>query len=198
VIAFAISLAGRDILTDIISGAMILIDQPFRIGDRLDLPSIDSWGDVVDIGMRSTKILSMENRMVVIPNSLIGKNQVVNYSYPDPSYFNTLNVVVAYDNDPDEVAKIIAEAIRAVEGVQVERDVTAWLYELNEYHMLFWANWWVAKYVDRYPLQDRVSRAIIRALKDAGVVLPYQKGSLNIQMESPLQKPEQPQEKPTG
>jgi small-conductance mechanosensitive channel len=177
---------------------MILIDQPFRIGDRLELQTINSWGDVVDIGMRSTKILSVENRMVVIPNSQIGINQVVNYSYPDPSYFNTLNVVVAYDNDPDQVAKIIEAAIRKVEGVQAERDVLAWLIELKEYHMLYWASWWVATYTDRYAVQDRVSRAIIRALKDAGVMLPYQKGSLNIQMESPSPKPEQPQEKPTG
>ena len=59
--------------------------------------------------MRSTKILSVENRMVVVPKSQIGKNQVINYSYPDPSYFNTLNIVVACDNDPDHAAKIILE-----------------------------------------------------------------------------------------
>jgi small-conductance mechanosensitive channel len=183
VIAFALSLAGRDILTDIISGAMILIDQPFRIGDRLDLPSLNSWGDVVDIGMRSTKILSVENRMVVIPNSLISNNQVVNYSYPDPSYFNTIDVFVAYDNDPDQVAEIIVKAIRSVEGVQLDRDVLAWLHEFNQYYMSYWACWWVAAYTDRYPVQDRVSRAIIRALKDAGVVLPYEKGRLNVRVD---------------
>jgi small-conductance mechanosensitive channel len=125
IIVLAFSLAGRDILTDIISGAMILIDSPFRIGDRLELPSIDSWGDVVEIGMRSTKILSMENRMVVLPNSLIGKNQIINYSYPDPSYFNLVKVVVAYDNDPDQVSEILEAAIRSVEGVQKEREVVA-------------------------------------------------------------------------
>ena len=189
-LVFALSLAGRDIITDIITGAIILIDQPFRIGDRLELKSLDSWGDVVDIGMRSTKILSVENRMVVVPNSQIGKEQVVNYSYPDPSLFNTLNVRVAYENDPDEVAEIIVAAIRAVEGVDTEKDVTALLYELNEYHMLYWANWWVANYADRYPMQDKVSRAIIRALKEAAIVLPYQKGSLNVQV-----KPDSP---PTG
>ena len=181
-LVFALSLAGRDVITDIISGAIILIDQPFRIGDRLELKSLDSWGDVVDIGMRSTKILSVENRMVVIPNSQIGSEQVVNYSYPDPSLFNTLNVRVAYENDPDEVAEIIVAAIRAVEGVDTEKDVFALLSELNEFHMLYWALWWVADYADRYPVQDKVGRAIIRALKEAGIVFPYQKGSLNVQV----------------
>lgn len=175
-VVLVLSLAGRDILTDIVSGAIILIDRPFRIGDRLELSSIDSWGDVVDIGMRSTRILSAENRMVVIPNSQIGKNQIVNYSYPDPSYFNTVNVLVAYDNDPDQVSRIIVDAIRSVEGVQTNRDVVAWLIELNEYHMLYWASWWVANFADRFPVQDQVNRAIKRALHEAGVVMPYPKG----------------------
>ena len=183
VIILVFSLAGRDILTDIISGAMILIDQPFRIGDRLELPSLDSWGDVVDIGMRSTKILSMENRMVVLPNSLIGKDQVINYSYPDPSYFALVKVVVAYDNDPDQVSEILETAIRSVEGVQTDREVVAWLMELTEYQMIYWTAWWVATYQDRFAVQDRVIRAMMRALKEAGVVLPYQKGSMNVQID---------------
>ena len=183
VIILVFSLAGRDILTDIISGAMILIDQPFRIGDRLELPSLDSWGDVVEIGMRSTKILSMENRMVVLPNSLIGKNQVINYSYPDPSYFALVKVVVAYDNDPDQVSEILERAIRSVEGVQTDREVVAWLMELTEYQMIYWTAWWVATYQDRFAVQDRVVRAMMRALKEAGVVLPYQKGSMNVQID---------------
>lgn len=183
VIILVFSLAGRDILTDIISGAMILIDQPFRIGDRLELPSLDSWGDVVEIGMRSTKILSIENRMVVLPNSLIGKNQVINYSYPDPSYFALVKVVVAYDNDPDQVSEILETAIRSVEGVQTDREVVAWLMELTEYQMIYWTAWWVATYQDRFAVQDRVIRAMMRALKEAGVVLPYQKGSMNVQID---------------
>jgi len=54
---------------------------------------------VVEIGMRSTKILSVEKRMVVIPNSQIGKNEIINYSYPDPTYFDMVNVLVGYDSD---------------------------------------------------------------------------------------------------
>jgi len=193
-IILVISLAGRDILADIVSGAMILIDRPYRIGDRLDLPFINSWGDVVDIGMRSTKILSVENRMVVVPNSQIGKNQVVNYSYPDPAYFNTIKVLVAYDNDPDLVAKVIEDAVRSVEGVQTDREVSTWLMEFTENHMLFWSNWWVANFTDRFPVQNQVSRAIIKALKEAGVALPYQ--SLDIQMDETFLKSEPPQENP--
>jgi len=181
VIAFVLSLAGRDILADIISGAMILIDQPYRIGDRLDLPSLDSWGDVIDIGMRSTKIQVIDNRTMVIPNSLIAKNKVINYNYPDSSYNNTIDVYVAYENDPDQVAKILEEATHSVAGVQTDRDITIWLHDLTASHICYWVSWWTANYSQRYTVQDQVSRAIIRALQEAGIVLPYQK-RVNVQV----------------
>ena len=119
--------------------------------------------------------------MVVIPNSLVGKNQVINYSYPDPSYFNLVKVVVAYDNDPDQVSEILEAAIRSVEGVQTEREVVAWLMELTESEMVYWTAWWVATYADRYSVQDRVIRAMMRALKEAGIVLPYTKSRVSVE-----------------
>lgn len=182
IIVLVLSFASRDLLADLISGAMILVDRPFRIGDRLDLPSINSWGDVVEIGMRSTKILSVENRMVVLPNSMIGKSQVVNYSYPDPSYFDLTTVLVAYDNDVEQVEQLLAEAIRSVEGVQKEREVLTLLIEFTESHMVFWALWWIESYKDRYPVHARVNKAIIQKLKEAGVVLPYRRGNLNVKI----------------
>jgi small-conductance mechanosensitive channel len=83
-IALVISLAARDVLADIVSGAIIMIDRPFRVGDRIDVPNTDSWGDVVDIGIRSTRILTWDNLLVIVPNSQIGKNQIVNYRLSRP------------------------------------------------------------------------------------------------------------------
>jgi len=186
IIVLVLSLASRDIMTDVISGAMILIDRPFRIGDRLELPSINSWGDVVEIGMRSTKIRSVENRMVVLPNSQIGKTEIVNYSYHDPSYFDTVNVLVGYDNDVEQVEQLLAEAILSVEGVQKEREIFTLLIEFTDTHMLFWACWWVASYKDRYPLHGKVSKAIMQKLKEAGIVMPYRSGNLNVKVNPDL------------
>jgi len=186
IIILVLSLASRDVLTDAIAGAMILIDRPFRIGDRLELPSINSWGDVVEIGMRSTKILSIENRMVVLPNSLIGKNEIVNYSYPDPSYFDTVNVLVGYDNDIEKVEQLLSEAILSVEGVQKEREIYTVLIEFTETHMIFWACWWIASYKDRYPVHGKVSKAIMQKFKEAGIVMPYRSGNVNVKVNPDL------------
>jgi small-conductance mechanosensitive channel len=93
---------------------------------RLELPSLESWGDVVD-------------------------------------------------------SEILEAAIRSVEGVQKEREVVAWLMELNEFEMVYWAAWWVATYLDRYAVQDRANKAMIKSLREAGVVLPYRKGRVDLE-----------------
>lgn len=184
VVVLVLSLGSRDLLADVIAGAMILVDHPFRIGDRLDLPSINSWGDVVEIGMRSTKIRSVENRMVILPNSQIGKNEIVNYSYRNPAYFDVVNVLVGYDNDVEQVKQLLAEAILSTEGVQKGSEIFTLLMEFTESHMVFWAGWWIKSYKDRYPVHDRVSSAIIQKLREAGVELPSRRGTLEVGMKS--------------
>ena len=182
IIGVVLSLAGQDIVSDIISGALILIDRPYRIGDRIELPAIDSLGDVIDIGMRSTRILTLNNRMVVVPNSRVGKDQIVNHSYPDPSYYDQVDVVVAYDNDVDRVGQLLVNTVRSVEGVEKEREIDALLNDLTENHLVFRVGWWITSYEDSFVVRDRVTRSVIQALKDAGVILPYARGSVRVEM----------------
>ena len=67
----AISLAAQDTLSNMISGIMLLMDQPFRIGDRIEIQGLTTGlstrGDVVAIGLRSTRIRTRDNRMVIVP-----------------------------------------------------------------------------------------------------------------------------------
>jgi len=92
----ALSLAAKDTLSDAISGVVIMIDQPFRIGDRIEIQELGTWGDVVEVGIRTTKIHTRDNRLVIVPNSTIGNNQVVNYTYPDPQYRVQMDIGVGY------------------------------------------------------------------------------------------------------
>ena len=72
----ALSLAAQDTLADAIAGFIILADQPYRVGDRIEIQGEGTWGDVMEIGLRTTRIRTRDNRMVIVPNSMISKNQV--------------------------------------------------------------------------------------------------------------------------
>lgn len=171
-----ISLAGRDVLADVVSGAMILLDRPYRIGDRIDLPVLKTWGNVVDIGVRSTRVLTLNNRMVILPNSKIGKDEIVNYSYPDPWFYDVTDIGVAYENDPEKVEQLLKNAVGSVDGVQKERSIDVRLESFTRDQMIFRVGWWMKNVDDYYTLRMLVNRAIIQAMKENGVVLPYRKG----------------------
>ncbi|NQT23642.1 MAG: mechanosensitive ion channel [Candidatus Omnitrophica bacterium] len=80
VCSLAIALAAQDTIANVISGFMIMIDSPFRIGDKIKLPS----GEVVivlDIGVRRSEFLSGDKAIVIVPNLDLSKSKIVNYTY---------------------------------------------------------------------------------------------------------------------
>ena len=123
--SLAIALAAQAALSDTISGFSIMLDRPFRIGDRIEIQELDTWGDVVDIGLRSSRIRTRDNRMVIVPNSLIAKSMIVNYSYPDTQYRIQIEIGVAYGTDIELARKSIIDAVRGVEGVLPDKKVEA-------------------------------------------------------------------------
>lgn len=87
----AIAFAAQDTLSNVFSGIFIMMDRPFKIGDRILLPTklgslYSSWGDVVDIGLRTTNVRSTDGIILTIPNKLITSNPLANFSHlKDPS-----------------------------------------------------------------------------------------------------------------
>lgn len=171
--SLAIALAAQASLADTISGFIIMIDRPYRIGDRIEVQDLDTWGDVVDIGLRSTRVRTRDNRMVIVPNSVMGKSLIVNYSYPDTTYRIEIHIGVAYGSDIELARKTMIEAVSGVEGVLPDQEVDALFLEFGDSSLIFRVRWWLDSYVDTRRVFDRVNTAIYHALAQAGVELPF-------------------------
>ena len=171
--SLAIALAAQAALSDTISGFVIMVDRPYRIGDRIELQDLDTWGDVVDIGLRSTRIRTRDNRMVIVPNSVIGKSLIVNHSYPDTQYRIQIHVGVAYGTDIEQARKVIVEAVRKVEGVLTDHPVEALFLEFGDSALIFRVRWWLESYIDTRRMFDSVNTAIYKALNEAGIEIPF-------------------------
>ena len=178
----ALSLAAQDTIADFISGIILLIDQPFRVGDRIQVDKVNTWGDVVEIGMRTTKILTRDNRLVIIPNSTMGTSAVVNYTYPDSRYRVQIELGIGYGQDIDEVRRIIIEAVRKIDGVLEEKPVEALFLEFGDTTMTFRVRWWIESYVDTRRMFDKVNQALYTALEGAGIEMPFTTYDVNIKM----------------
>jgi small-conductance mechanosensitive channel len=176
----ALSLAAQDTLSNVISGIMIMLDQPFRVGDRIEIQGLGTWGDVVDIGLRSTRIRTRDNRLVIVPNNTISTDQVVNYTYPDPQYRIQIEIGIGYGQDIERVRQVLVDTVRQVDGVLPHKPVDALYVDMGESAMIFRVRWWIHSYVDTRHMFNRVNTALQKALDEAGIKTPFNTIDINI------------------
>jgi len=169
----ALSLALKDTIANFISGIIILIDQPFRVNDRIYVPPVNTWADVVEIGLRSTKVLTQDNRTIIFPNSILTNAEIINYNYPDPSYRLQIDIGVAYGTDIEKARNVLMDTVTSVKGVFREKPVDVLYNEMGDSAIIFRVRWWIASYKDKRRVIDRVNTAIQNALDSAGIESPY-------------------------
>jgi small-conductance mechanosensitive channel len=105
------------IVGSIISGVFLLADQPYEIGDMIELTDENKRGFVEDITLRYTKIFTLDNTFLVVPNGKIRDRDVYNYSAEDPRTRQTLDVLVTYESDIPQARRLIERSAREVDAV---------------------------------------------------------------------------------
>jgi small-conductance mechanosensitive channel len=176
----AVALAAQETLSDFISGFMIMLDQPFTVGDRVALLDIDTWGDVTEIGLRSTRILTRDNRLVSVPNSVIGKGLVVNYSDPSTVYRVQTHIGVAYGTDIDQARQVMVQAIKAEEWVMHEKPVEALMLEFGDSALIFRVRCWIENYIETRRVIDKMNTALYKALNQSKIEIPMPQRAVHL------------------
>ena len=189
VIGVIIYLGAKGIISDFVAGFIILIDQPYRVGDGILLKDLDTWGDVLQIGTRTTRIKTKDNREVIIPNSQISQSQVINYTYPDPKYRVQTDIGVAYGTDFDQMRQVIEQAVRGLDGVLADKPVEALFIAYGDSTRTIRVRWWVEDYHKERHMIDKVNTALEVALDKAGINMPFDTYNLNVKMQD--EKPDQ-------
>lgn len=116
-IGLFIGLVGQELFSNTLAGLLIITDQPFNIGERILLPTelggvYGRWGDVVDIGLRSTRVRSTDGVLLTIPNSQLVNGVVVNFSHQESPH---LRVRIRIGVEPDW--ENVRRAMEAVEEI---------------------------------------------------------------------------------
>lgn len=111
ILALAITFASQQALSNVVSGIFIVIFKPFRVNDRIILRDTMA-GVVEDITLRHTVIRNFENRRIVIPNSVISNEILINADLEDEKICRFLEIGISYDSDIDLAKKIMFEEVR--------------------------------------------------------------------------------------
>jgi small-conductance mechanosensitive channel len=177
--SLAIGLAAKDTLANMISGFTLMLDQPFRIGDRIQL-SGGQIGDVVDIGLRSTKIKTLDNQLLVIPNSDLCNTMLTNQAFPNASVKGRINVGVAYGSDVESVKKLLVDTALECEGVLSEPVPEAYFTSFGDSALNMALFFWVNEYATLFTVTDRVNTSILSSFRESGVEIPFPIRTVNL------------------
>ena len=114
-VGLAVAFAAQDTVENMIAGVFIIIDRPFREGERILLPKklggiYSSWGDVVEIGLRTTSVRSTDGVLLTIPNKLLTNDAVANFSQSELRVRVRLGLTATWSNvtKAEEIVKDIA------------------------------------------------------------------------------------------
>lgn len=167
----AIGFAFRDILQNFLAGILILVTQPFRIGDQIVFKTFE--GTVEDIKTRATYVKTYDGRRAVVPNAELFTNAVlVNTAFEVRRI--EYDVGIGYGDDIAHAKAVILAAIGRLDGVLTEPAPDVLALELAPYAVTLRVRWWSpSRRADALEVQDRVISAIRKALGQAGVDLPY-------------------------
>ena len=117
----ALGFAAKETLADVLSGIFLIADRPVRVGDRVKIESIGrhwgSWGDVVDIGLRRTRIRNTDGVIVNYPNSLLSNSVISNFSFEPEPVRVRIRFQVGYDADIGLTRRVTLDAVYSIEGV---------------------------------------------------------------------------------
>ena len=128
---------------------------------------------MVDIGLRSTRILTRDNRTVTVPNSVIGKGLIVNYSAPSTRYRVQTNVGVAYGTDIEQARSVMIEAIRTQDWVMKDQRIEALFLEFGDSSLNFRVRCWIEHYVETRGIIDKMNSALYHALTENNIEIPF-------------------------
>ncbi|NIP60494.1 MAG: mechanosensitive ion channel, partial [Gemmatimonadetes bacterium] len=184
VAGLAVSLAAKDTLSNLIAGILLILDRPFQVGDRIELWSAPgetgSWGDVVEIGLRATKIRNPDNLIVVIPNNEIMRRDIVNYTASGSHIRLRLPFGISYTSDTQLAKRLILESAREVEGVKLEPEPAVIVRRFGDSAVDLELRVWIHEARLRRAIGDEITERVKETFDAHGVEIPYPKRDIYI------------------
>ncbi|MEE9525917.1 MAG: mechanosensitive ion channel family protein [Candidatus Woesearchaeota archaeon] len=171
----AIAFALQKSLGNVFGGVSMILDRSIAVGDVVVLDK-DLRGEIVDIGLRSTKVKTFDNEYIVVPNGVLADMNIHNVSRPEPAIRIVIPFGVAYGSDADKVKKIVLKEIAKIDGLDKRRKEKFPLVrflEMADSSLNFKAYFYITSYKNRYEAIDQATSLIYNALNKNKVSIPF-------------------------
>ena len=175
IVGLALSFAAKDTLANLFAGMAILADAPYKPGDFIILETGER-GEVTDIGMRSTRIMTRDDVEITIPNGVMGNSKIINQSGgPHTKHRIRIKVSCAYGSDIDHVRQLLMNAAEEEPGVCESPEPRVRFRSFGDSGLAFELLCWVRLPVMRGQIEDKLNCDIYKRFAQEGIEIPYPK-----------------------
>jgi uncharacterized repeat protein (TIGR01451 family) len=176
VAGIAFAFGAKEIIANLVSGVIILIDRPLKPGDIVEVEG--AMGEVLDVGLRATTIRTPDNINHLVPNTVIILNKITNYSKYDPNMRLNTPVRVPYGSDMEKVREVILEAAKSHPGILEEPPPEVRVIQFGESSVDLILFAWIANPKDRFRINDEINWEISKRFKENGIKIPFDQKDL--------------------
>ena len=172
----AVALALQDTLSNFFAGVYLLADKPVRLGDYIRLED-GTEGYVEEVGWRSTRIRLLTQNALIIPNSMLAQQKIVNYNIPGGGLTVSVKVSVAYDSNLEKVERVLRriskEVVAKTPGAVKTFKPVVRLVNLGEFALEYVIFFQVEEYTSQWPIAHKMRKEIVKAFRREGIKIPF-------------------------
>jgi small-conductance mechanosensitive channel len=168
----------QNIVNNFVSGLILLFERPIHVGDTVEVGGL--VGIVRRIGARSSTVVTYQGAEVIVPNSNLLSNQVINWTLSSQWRRVDVRLSVAYGTDPERVIKLLVGVAESHPGVLLARPPGAFFIGFGESALNFEVRFWCDGQETWFQLQSDVTVAIAKALQEAGIEIPFPQRDLHL------------------
>jgi small-conductance mechanosensitive channel len=172
VVIAVVGFAVRSLVADLFYGITMAIERPFEIGNWIQL-SDGIVGRVEEMTWRAVKLVTKDNLRVVVPNTQLAAEHIVNYDQPERCWRKAMHVVLGYEVTPAQVQRILDATVRQVaESVAVGRPAEARINGYTERGVEWELRYWLPDYPSSSEINQRIQEAFLQHLRFGGIQIP--------------------------
>ena len=168
----------QNIVNNFVSGLILLFERPIHVGDTVEVGGL--VGIVRRIGARSSTVVTYQGAEVIVPNSNLLSNQVINWTLSSQLRRVDVRVMVAHGTDPEQVIKLLVGVAESHPGVLLDRPPAAFFMGFGDSALNFELRFWCDRQDAWFQLQSDVTVAIAKALREAGIQIPFPQRDLHL------------------
>ncbi len=185
----AIGFAAKDTVSNVISGILLIIDRPLKVGDRIEVRAAPknsaTWGDVIDIGLRATKIRTTDNIVIIIPNNEFMNRDIVNYTSITDEIRVRIPIGISYESNLKKAKEIITGISLQLDWVMRDPAPKVVVRNFGESSVDLEARVWISDPRKRMDTISYITDNVKEAFDREGIEIPYPKREIYIRNETP-------------